>query len=246
MKAQQGKRTICVIPARYGSTRLPGKPLISIKGLPLIMWTYNRAKESGAFDDVYVATDDARIMDTVTQHGGSALMTSPEHASGTDRVNEVVQKTAGDYIVNLQGDEPQIPVDILKGFAENLLKLDNLSLLTCVTYATIEEMHDANVVKAVLSAKREALYFSRAPIPFGRDDARYTGYKHIGIYGFTRESLARFCTLESGELEKVEKLEQLRALEHGMKIVCLKREYFGIGIDTEEDLESFRLSVEDI
>jgi 3-deoxy-manno-octulosonate cytidylyltransferase (CMP-KDO synthetase) len=243
MHAYKKKRTVCIIPARYGSIRLPGKPLIPVKGLPLIMWTYAGVIESGAFDDVYVATDDSRILSAVEQHGGKAVITSPDHTSGTDRVHEAARDIAGDYIVNVQGDEPQIPADLLKEFTESLHLLDNFSLLTCVTYATIEDMHNANVVKAVLNSRNEALYFSRAPIPYGRD-APYRGYKHIGIYGFTRESLAQFCSLEQGILEQVEKLEQLRALEHGMKIHCIIKEYTGIGIDTEEDLASFRSAVE--
>ncbi len=244
MKVPEKKKIVCIIPARYGSTRLPGKPLIQIKGVPLIMWTYRQAVESQAFDAIYVATDDTRIRDTVNTHGGEALMTSPDHTSGTDRVHEAMQNIPGDYVVNIQGDEPQIPIDMLKVFAEDLEKLDNFSLLTCVTNATIEDMHNSNVVKAVLNARQEALYFSRAPIPHGRDDTQYTGYKHIGIYGFSRESLEKFCSFEQGRLERVEKLEQLRALEYGMTIHCLINDYSGIGIDTKEDLDTFRLTVE--
>lgn len=244
MTALQDKRTVCVIPARYGSTRLPGKPLMEVKGLPLVMWTYNRAQESAAFDGVYVATDDERIADAVTRCGGTAIMTSLDHTSGTDRVYEAVKRIEGTYIVNIQGDEPLIPIDILQEFAAMLPSLDTLSLLTCVTNATIEDMHNEHVVKAVLAAGGEALYFSRAPIPFGRDTTRYTRYRHVGIYGFTRESLAYFCTLKQGVLEQIEKLEQLRALEQGMKIRCLIKEYTGVGIDTREDFEAFRLSVE--
>jgi 3-deoxy-D-manno-octulosonate cytidylyltransferase len=245
MKDQQQKNVVCVIPARYASTRLPGKPLITVKGLPLVMWTYNRAMESEAFNEVYVATDDERIQDTVREFGGKSIMTSPDHSSGTDRIHEAVQNIPGDYVVNLQGDEPQIPIDILKDFGENLIETDTLSLLTCVSYATIEEINDPNVVKTVLAADGAALYFSRAPIPFGRDTSNITGYKHVGIYGFSRESLARFCNLKKGVLEDIEKLEQLRALEHGMRVLCLVRDFTCRGIDTPEDLEAFRLSVDE-
>lgn len=239
-KQQSDKKVVCIIPARYASTRLPGKPLMDVNGLPLIMWTYNRAVESGAFGDIYVATDDERIRDAVEHHNGKAVMTSPDHASGTDRVFEAVQNTEYDFIVNLQGDEPLIPVDILQDFAGSVIKLDKLSLLTCVSYATIEDAENPNVVKAVLAANGDAIYFSRSPIPFDRDKKGCRIYKHSGIYGFSRESLAMFCSLKRGYLEEVEKLEQLRALEYGMKIRCLIRDFVCINIDTPEDMERFR------
>ena len=240
MKQQNKKKTVCIIPARYASTRLPGKPLIEVNGLPLIMWAYKRAAESEAFGDIYVATDDSRIKDTVEQYKGKAIMTSPDHTSGTDRVFEVVQNTDCDYIVNLQGDEPRIPVDILQDFAENVKKIDKMSLLTCVSYATIKDADNPNVVKVVLTAKGDAIYFSRSRIPFDRDKQGCRIYKHSGIYGFSRESLTMFCSLKRGYLEEVEKLEQLRALENGMKIHCLIKDYKSINIDTPEDLEHFR------
>ena len=244
MKSETDKRVVCIIPARYASTRLPGKPLIEINGLPLIMWAYNRAVESKAFKEVYVATDDDRIKNIVEQYNGDVIMTSPGHQSGTDRVHEAIQNIDCDYIVNLQGDEPRVPIDILRKFAENLLRIDNLSLLTCVSYATIEEADNPNVVKVVLAANGDAIYFSRSRIPFDRDTIGCKIYKHNGIYGFSRESLEMFCSLEHGYLEKIEKLEQLRALEHGMRIHCHVGEYDCITIDTNEDLEIFRSSVE--
>ncbi len=244
MKLKKSKRVVCVIPARYASTRLPGKPLIEINGMPLIMWTYNRAVESKAFKDVYVATDDKRIKNIVEPYNGNVIMTSPDHTSGTDRVFEAVQNIDCDYIVNLQGDEPRIPVDILRDFVKKLLVIDKLSLLTCVSYATIEEADNPDAVKVVLAANGDAIYFSRSPIPFDRDTIGCKIYKHNGIYGFSRESLEMFCNLEHGYLEKIEKLEQLRALEHGMKIECLIGDYNCISIDTREDVELFRSSIE--
>jgi 3-deoxy-manno-octulosonate cytidylyltransferase (CMP-KDO synthetase) len=165
-------KPVCIIPARYGSTRLPGKPLISVKGLPLVMWTYNRAVESKAFSNIYVATDDQRILDTVHHFGGKAVMTSVNHVSGTDRMYEVSQQIECTYLVNLQGDEPLIPLELLRDFSEKLSELDTFSLLTCVSHAKIEVMKNPNVVKAVLAANGDALYFSRSPIPFERDDTR--------------------------------------------------------------------------
>lgn len=244
MGASKNEKVVCIIPARFASTRLPGKPLIAVKGKPLIMWTYERAMASGAFDEVYVATDDERILGAVEQGGGRAVMTRSSHVSGTDRICEAMQGLDCGYIVNLQGDEPLVPIDLLQEFSTQTKALDTLSLLTCVTYATIEEMHDPNVVKAVLSARGDALYFSRSPIPFARDGALVRPYKHIGMYGFSRESLERFCSQPVGTLEQIEKLEQLRALEYGMNIRCLVRDYHCIGVDTPQDLETFRLLLE--
>ncbi|MBD3346230.1 MAG: 3-deoxy-manno-octulosonate cytidylyltransferase [Chitinivibrionales bacterium] len=236
-------KILCVVPARYASVRLPGKPLAKVNKLPLVMWTYKRAYESHAFSNVVVATDDGRIYDAVKSHGGEVIMTSTQHKSGTDRMMEVARSMPFEYLVNLQGDEPETPVRILQDFSQNLHRLDNNSLLTCVSNATIKEKMDPNVVKAVLNCRKEALYFSRAPIPFERDGDEKGAYKHIGIYGFTREGLERFCSFPRGTLEMQEKLEQLRALEFGMNIHCLEYDYTSQGIDTPEDLEEFRRRV---
>jgi 3-deoxy-manno-octulosonate cytidylyltransferase (CMP-KDO synthetase) len=237
---------LCIIPARYASTRLPGKPLCMIKGLPLIMWAYNNALAAKVFDTVCVATDDLRILEAVERFGGVSLMTSGSHVSGTDRVAEAATKFESRYVVNLQGDEPCTPPDLLAMFAANLDKLDDNSLLTCVSNATIKDKENPNVVKVVCAANREAIYFSRAPIPYDRDGRGQKGILvHGGIYGFTANSLKRFCSFPVGALEMREKLEQLRALENGMRIVCLTTDYtFGGGIDTPEDLAAFKKRVE--
>ena len=159
------RRILCVIPARYGSTRLPGKPLLEINGLPLVMWVYTIAKRARCFDKIIVATDDRRIYDAVERHRGLAVMTSPGHKSGTERVFEVARKEKYRFIVNLQGDEPEIPAGLLRRFASALLKLDNNSLLTTASHATIRHVENPNVVKAVLDEEGNALYFSRSPIP---------------------------------------------------------------------------------
>jgi 3-deoxy-manno-octulosonate cytidylyltransferase (CMP-KDO synthetase) len=234
------KKVVCVIPARYGSTRLPGKPLLEVKGLPLIMWAYNQAVKAGVFDTVIVATDDQRIQHSVEAHGGQSVLTSRNHKTGTDRVREAIANIDCEYVVNIQGDEPDIPVHILRDFRKNLTRLNEESLLTCVSNATIEDMENPNVVKVVLAANGEALYFSRCAIPYHRDTRRKYGYRHAGIYGFTRGGIAKFCGLRQGALEQVEMLEQLRALEAGMKIICLVRTYTSTGIDTLDDLEAFR------
>jgi 3-deoxy-manno-octulosonate cytidylyltransferase (CMP-KDO synthetase) len=242
----QSKNILCVIPARYASERLPGKPLVLIKGMPLVQWVYERATEASVFKKVVVATDERRVADAVAGFGGMAVMTSPAHTSGTDRVNEVAQNESCEFIVNLQGDEPLMPRSLLQEFAAGLASLvDDNSLLTCVSNATIEEAENPNAVKAVLNAQGEALYFSRSPIPFVRDkSAPVELLKHVGIYGFTKGSIGRFCALPKGHLEQCEKLEQLRALEYGMKIHCLMVRYTGFGIDTAQDVEKFRALVE--
>jgi 3-deoxy-D-manno-octulosonate cytidylyltransferase len=239
------KGVLCIIPARYASTRLPGKPLCMVKGLPLIMWAYNNAAQAKVFDTVCVATDDIRIHEAVRNFGGVSCMTSDRHASGTDRVAEAAAKFDSRYIVNLQGDEPCTPPDLLAKFAANLDKLDDNSLLTCVSNATIKDKGNPNVVKVVCAANGEALYFSRAPIPYDRDGRGHGGILvHWGIYGFTSQSLKRFCSFPVGKLEMREKLEQLRALENGMRIVCQMTDYTISGIDTPQDLAAFRKRVE--
>ncbi len=209
------------------------------------MWAYNRALESGAFSEVYVATDDQRIIDTVHTYGGKAVLTDSAHRSGTDRCCEVALSHPCDYLVNLQGDEPDVPSDLLRTFSQALDGLDDNSLLTCVTHATMSERDDPNTVKVVLNARSEALYFSRACIPFDRDTIGVAALKHIGMYGFSRNGLLRFCRLPPGELERCESLEQLRALEHGMRIKCIVTHEGTKGIDTPEDLRKFRLAVGD-
>jgi 3-deoxy-manno-octulosonate cytidylyltransferase (CMP-KDO synthetase) len=234
------QRILCVIPARFGSTRLPGKPLKEIAGVPLIVHVYKNAAASDAFNEICVATDDERIAAAVRKAGGRAEMTASTHVSGTDRVFEASKRFSCSHVVNIQGDEPRIPAVLLKNFSAALAQIDDNSLLTIVSHATIEEKSDPNVVKAVLGRDNNALYFSRAPIPFERGE-RVSCYKHSGIYGFSMRGLLRFCTFHEGTLERTERLEQLRALENGMKIRCLVQDFESIGIDTPEDLERFRL-----
>jgi 3-deoxy-manno-octulosonate cytidylyltransferase (CMP-KDO synthetase) len=236
------KKILCVIPARFGSARLPGKPLLEINGLPLVMWAYNCATRAGCFDTIIVATDDKRIAETVERHGGRAVMTSRRHTSGTDRVFEAAgREKLCHYIVNLQGDEPEIPAELLRRFAAALRKLDNNSLLTSVSHATIRHIADPNVVKVVLDARGRALYFSRSPIPYDRSKkGAKTFLRHTGIYGFTRKGLGRYCAFPEGILEARESLEQLRALEYGMNIRCLVYDFASSGIDTPQDLAAFR------
>jgi 3-deoxy-manno-octulosonate cytidylyltransferase (CMP-KDO synthetase) len=235
---------LCVIPARFASRRLAGKPLCMIGGLPLVMWAYNGAVAAEVFQKVCVATDDVRILETVQRHGGVGIMTSEHHLSGTDRVAEAAETYDLEYIVNLQGDEPCVPRELLATLASKLPGLDDNSLLTCVSHATIKEKENPNVVKVVCDRNGDALYFSRAPIPYDRDGVPGEILTHWGIYGFTKHSLKRFCSFPAGSLEMREKLEQLRALENGMRIACVTTGFGSMGIDTQEDLDAFRTRVE--
>jgi 3-deoxy-manno-octulosonate cytidylyltransferase (CMP-KDO synthetase) len=237
-------KIVCVSPARFASTRLPGKPLIRVKDVPIVIWVYRRAVESEVFDRVCIATDDRRIFDAAMAFGAEAVMTSGGHASGTDRVHEASAGLPHAYVVNIQGDEPLIPPELLRTMTRHLRSIDDNSLLTCVSNATIKDGVNPNVVKVVCNARDEALYFSRSPIPYDRGGGDARALRHHGIYGFTKAGLARFCGLPQGVLENTERLEQLRALEYGMRIKCFRYEYSGIGIDTAEDVERFRNIVE--
>jgi len=187
---------ICVIPARYGSTRLPGKPLLEINGLPLVMWAYRSAERAKVFDRIIVATDDERIKDAVNRHGGMAVMTSKRHERGTDRVYEAVQNEDYNYVVNIQGDEPDLPEAVLAEFVRHCTDLDDNTLLTIAAHATIKDVENPNVVKTVLDARGNALYFSRSVIPFDRDRSSEPRrfLKHKGIYGFSRVGFAKYCS----------------------------------------------------
>ena len=235
-------KRVIVIPARYGSTRLPAKPLQDIAGKPLIRWVYERACESRLADEVLIATDDERIEEPCRAFGAEVVMTSPECRSGTDRVFEASKGRDADVIVNLQGDEPQIRgemIDTLLGAMEQ----EKLQMGTLCSYIT--DPHDyksPHTVKIVLDRNNYALYFSRAPLPFiqGARTLAIPFYKHIGIYAFSRPFLETFVTLPKGRLEEAESLEQLRVLEAGFRIKCVLVEYDGVGIDTEMDLERAR------
>jgi 3-deoxy-manno-octulosonate cytidylyltransferase (CMP-KDO synthetase) len=246
-----------VIPARYGSTRLPAKPLLDIGGKPMIQWVVEAACRSGA-DEVIVATDDARIAAAVRDpRGGSqslAVLTRIDHASGTDRIAEVARSRGWDVatvVVNVQGDEPQLPPELIDQVA-GLLDADPRAAIAtlCTPIRSREEFLDPNVVKVVRAADDAALYFSRAPIPFVRDadllaadsSAIYAhACRHLGIYAYRVDALLRMTALSVSTLEATEKLEQLRAMEAGMRITVGNAcRVPGIGVDTAEDVERLR------
>lgn len=230
-------KKIVVIPARFGSTRLPGKPLLDLCGKPLVQWAYERARESRLADEVLIATDDEQIRDAAQSFGAEAVMTSVACTSGTDRVYEAAQGRSAGIVVNLQGDEPFIRSDMIDAIF-SVIEREHLDAATlCCPLRDNREYEDPNTVKVVLDRAGYALYFSRAPIPFVRDDRRASLYKHVGIYGFAMPLLEQFVGMEKGRLEETESLEQLRILENGYKIKVLTTQYDGFGIDTEEDLQ---------
>jgi 3-deoxy-manno-octulosonate cytidylyltransferase (CMP-KDO synthetase) len=238
-------KKLIVIPARYESTRLPGKPLLEVAGKPLIRLVYERASESRLQDGVIVATDDERILNAVRAFGGDAVMTGASCKSGTDRVFEAIGQREADIIINLQGDEPFMRPD-MADLLFSVMEKEDLDMATlCSPIADDREYHDPNTVKVVLDRHGFALYFSRSPIPHLRNtDAKALLYKHIGIYGFRRDFLERFVRMPRSRLEEIESLEQLRVLENGFKIRVLTTHYDGFGIDTPADLERARLTLD--
>ncbi|MBQ3450803.1 MAG: 3-deoxy-manno-octulosonate cytidylyltransferase [Selenomonadaceae bacterium] len=232
-------KSICVIPARYSSTRLPGKPLKDIFGRPMICRVWERASKAQSVAEVIVATDDERILHAVEKNFGKAMMTRADHKTGTDRLAEVAEKfTDAEVIVNVQGDEPLIEPNLIDELVALFVSDKNLQMATVATELTdAEEMKNPNNVKVVLDKNNNALYFSRSLIPYPRNAGKSKIFKHIGIYAYRRNFLLDYAKMEPTPLEKSESLEQLRALENGFKIRVIKSSCKFIGVDTEEDLK---------
>jgi 3-deoxy-D-manno-octulosonate cytidylyltransferase len=230
-----------VIPARYASERLPGKPLALIAGKPMIQHVVERARRARGVHQVVVASDDPRVIDAVRSFGGEAELTSKECRSGTDRVAELARRIDADMFINVQGDEPLLEPMAVEEIAQLLRQGVNIATL-CRPARDGESLDDPTTAKVVLDQKGDALYFSRAPIPFYRDGRPKSAltFIHVGIYGFQREALFAFAALPEGRLEKAERLEQLRALEHGLKIRVLPTPYVSVSVDTQEDLVRVR------
>jgi 3-deoxy-manno-octulosonate cytidylyltransferase (CMP-KDO synthetase) len=231
---------VIVIPARFGSTRLPGKPLVSLAGKPMIQHVYERAKLAVQADRVIVATDDERIVKAVESFGGTARMTRPDHRTGTERVAEVAAREKGDVFVNVQGDEPLLDPVAVDTAVAALLEEPVASISTVATpIKTPADIMDPNVVKTVLDFDNNGLYFSRAPIPWVRDTGskiQVRHLKHLGLYVFQRDALLEYPTLPQGELERIEQLEQLRWLENGWKIRVAEVEHDAVSVDVPEDV----------
>ena len=231
---------IGIIPARYASGRLPGKPLASIAGKPMVWHVLERARRAKRLERVVVATDDERIRDAVENRGGEVVMTAADHTSGTDRVAEVARQIESDVVLNIQGDEPLLEPGDLDRLVEALESEPEARIATLRSQATAEEYADPNAVKVVCDASGRALYFSRAPIPHRHRETRGPRWVHIGIYAFRRADLLDFAGLEPTDLELAEGLEQLRALQNGWRVQVLPAEGRFLGVDTPEDLERAR------
>ena len=231
-------KTLCVIPARYASTRLPGKPLADIAGKPMICRVYERAVQAKSLAGVLAAVDDQRVYDAVVQNGGQAMMTSPDHPTGTDRLAEVAAAYPDmDLIINVQGDEPLIDPELIDELAAVFDEDPQLQMATVKTpMSTQAEMQNPNNVKVVTDKKGYALYFSRSLLPYPRVPHGRPVYKHIGIYAYKRDFLLRYAQMEPTPLEQTESLEQLRALENGYRIRVIETDRRFVGVDTPEDL----------
>lgn len=227
------KPAIGIIPARYGANRFPGKPLASILGKPMIQWVHENASQSKLLTRLIIATDDERIFRVAEDFGAEAILTSPEHRSGTERVAEVAARIDIPIIINIQGDEPFIKGDMIDTLIETLQD-ETIPIATLARKNTnMATISDTNLVKVVLDQQSFALYFSRSPLPHRASDYFW---QHIGIYGFQRETLLAFASLPPSRLEGQEKLEQLRALENGFRIKVLMSEYSSLSVDIPEDI----------
>jgi len=237
-------KIIGVIPSRYASTRLPAKPLADILGKPMVVRVYERARSCPSLDELYVATDDSRIMDVCSTYDVPAVLTDVNHQSGTDRIFEAVQGKGAGIVVNIQGDEPLLDPGMLEVLIAPLktFKPEEAAVASlCCPITEKEEYQNPNAVKVVKSVSDKALYFSRSPLPFGRDrDLPERMYKHLGFYAYTIAALEAFSVMEQGYLERMEKLEQLRFLEADIPIFMSYVEKNTIAVDTQEDLDRVR------
>ncbi|NLX84335.1 MAG: 3-deoxy-manno-octulosonate cytidylyltransferase [Synergistaceae bacterium] len=236
-------RILGVIPSRYASTRLEGKPLHDICGKPMVEHVYRRAVLSGIFFRVVIATDDERIYNAVEKFGGDVLMTRADHPDGSSRVAEVARSIDTDYVINIQGDEPMLDPRMLRELAEGIVLDPGADSATvCVPITNEKDFNNPNIVKVVTNQKGRALYFRRSPIPFRRNITECPVWEHLGIYAFTKEFLLKFVELPPTPLMTEESLEQLRILEHGYTMAVIRTKYPSMGpnVNTEEDLQIVR------
>ncbi len=230
-------KAVAIIPARIASTRLPRKILRNINGHPMLWHVYHAARACEALDDVIVATDSDEIANVCHANGWNVRMTSPDHRSGTDRVHEVAQTVAADVYVNVQGDEPLARREHLDVLLQLMARPD-VQVGTLKTPCSAEDVNNPNAVKVVTALDARALYFSRATIPFDRDRTGEVRYcKHLGFYAYRKPALDAFCTWPESQLERSERLEQLRLLDNGVAIHVAETPYDTVGVDTEEDLQ---------
>jgi 3-deoxy-manno-octulosonate cytidylyltransferase (CMP-KDO synthetase) len=229
-------KVVGIIPARWGSTRFPGKALHGIAGKPLIRHVWDRCIEADCFDQIVIATDDMRIAEAGFNFGAEVAVTAPDHPSGTDRIAEVARKLKkAAIILNVQGDEPLVDPALLRLLTQKLKDHPNIPIVTAATPVSLEDAVSEHNVKVVLDRLENALYFSRCCIPFRRGTSHVKTYKHLGIYGYRRKALLDLVRMSPSSLEQAEHLEQLRALENGLKIRVVVSEINSIGVDTPED-----------
>lgn len=237
-----------VIPARYDSTRFPGKVLAELHGKPLLQYVYERAKKARLLDELIVACDDERIIEAVRAFEGRVISTSKAHPSGTDRLREAIADLDTQdlkIVINIQGDEPLIHPTMIDDVASCLLEDASIPMATLMRkIENSEDIDNPNVVKVVTDKQGFALYFSRSPIPYGYSQERFY-YKHIGLYGYQKDFLFTFANLSESMLEKMERLEQLRALENGYRIKVIETGFDTIGVDTPQDLEKVKKVIHD-
>lgn len=244
MSSYGGDKVLAVIPARFASTRFPGKVLAPIAGKPLVVHVYERTRRASTVSETVVATDDARVAEALRPYDVPVVMTQPDHPSGTDRVAEVARESDATVVVNVQGDEPLIDPHTIDATVRPLLETNGFDMATARRRLTDpERIANPNVVKVVCDKRGRALYFSRSPIPHVRDEADRAAareacyWQHIGLYAYRREFLLAYAQMEPTSLERLEKLEQLRALENGYAIAVVETEYESIGVDVPDDLQ---------
>jgi 3-deoxy-manno-octulosonate cytidylyltransferase (CMP-KDO synthetase) len=246
MKNQRSKlsmsnfqKVIGVIPARYGSSRFPGKVLADLAGKPMIQWVYEKVLKSKTLDQLFIATDDTRVLKAVEGFGGNAVMTKIDHQSGTDRIAEAIQKIETDIVVNIQGDQPLLDPKMIDEAVQPMLEDTTIQMSTIKTKISEEDYNDPAVVKVVVDENDFALYFSRSLIPYSRDNIAVNVFEHVGLYVYRKEFLLKISKLPQTYLEKVEMLEQLRVMEKGYKIKVVEtksKQAAGVSVDTPEDL----------
>lgn len=233
-------KILAILPSRYGSSRFPGKPLALIHDKPMIQWVYERVKKMKDIDEVYVATDDKRIFDSVISFGGKAIMTSSDLPSGTDRIASALQQIDEEYdiVLNIQGDEPMIKEEMVKTLISTFEAPDVSYATLCKRIEDGKEIDNPNIAKVVKSKNDFAIYFSRSTIPYNRDQRKdEVYYKHIGVYGYKPDFLNTFAKLKPSYLEKMEQLEQLRAIENGFPIKIVETPFQSIGVDLPEHIK---------
>ncbi len=230
-------KVTALIPARLSSTRFDRKLLMDLCGKSIILRTYESVVETGLFHSVYVVTEDKEIYNEIVNVGGNSILSKNKHESGSDRIAEACESIDSDAFVNIQGDEPFIDSSSLNKLVSELNNSDYVSLM--INIFDVNEINDPNNVKVIVDSENYALYFSRSVIPFCRDvnTADVTYYKHIGVYGFTKQALVNFSKLPPSKLELVEKIEAIRIVENGSRIKMIETDFLGVGIDTKEDLD---------